>query len=313
MFPKIETQTCVKREIIAANITHEDHIRRMLAKTQNIDYKPWKNNFCPKNSHAPFGDYPNKYMNPKEKVPIAEPVWHQSQASTNNTYLETKGVGTGGRTTTLQPKKQMFTPPPPSCGASKKRPIAPTHFRKLYNRGDLPVKVVHKGVNNIHWTLHPEKLDYKYFLPIFFDGLREKMDPYRFLAIHGTFDQIEEGSIDQIYDCLPQLIMPLKIALNTRDFDIICVALKVVQKLAMKHQRIGENQVPYYRQLLPILNLFKYHNKSLGDHIEYSQRKDMNIGDLINDTLEILEKTGGEDAFINIKYMIPTYESCMQN
>jgi len=39
----------------------------------------------------------------------------------------------------------------------------------------------------------------------------------------------------------------------------------------------------------------------------------MNIGDLINDTLEILEKTGGEDAFINIKYMIPTYESCMQN
>jgi hypothetical protein len=74
----------------------------------------------------------------------------------------------------------------------------------------LPVKVVHKGVNNIHWTLHPEKLDYKYFLPIFFDGLREKMDPYRFLAIHGTFDLIEEGSIDQIYDCLPQLIMPLK-------------------------------------------------------------------------------------------------------
>jgi hypothetical protein len=170
----------------------------------------------------------------------------------------------------------------------------------------LPVKVVHKGVNNIHWTLHPEKLDYKYFLPIFFDGLREKMDPYRFLAIHGTFDLIEEGSIDQIYDCLPQLIMPLKsklfssqpltfiVALNTRDFDIICVALKVIQKLAMKHQRIGENLVPYYRQLLPILNLFKNQNKILGDQIEYSQRKDMNIGDLINESLEILEKTGGE-------------------
>jgi len=81
----------------------------------------------------------------------------------------------------------------------------------------------------------------------------------------------------------------------------------------MKHQRIGENLVPYYRQLLPILNLFKYQNKVLGDQIEYSQRKDMNIGDLIGECLEILEKTGGEDAFINIKYMIPTYESCMQN
>jgi len=139
------------------------------------------------------------------------------------------------------------------------------------------------------------------------------MDPYRFLAILGTFDLIEEGTVDQIYDCLPQLIMPLKIALNTRDFDIICVALKVLEKLALKHQRIGENLVPYYRQILPMLNLFKSQNKILGDAIEYSQRKDMNIGDLIHESLEILEKTGGEDAFINIKYMIPTYESCMQS
>jgi len=252
-------------------------------------------------------------MNPREPPVIQEPTWARSQASTNNTYLQCNGVGTGGRATSLQPKKQMFCPPPPSCGASKKRDIPPTHFRKLYERGDLPIKVVHKNVNNIHWTLHPEKLDYKYFLPIFFDGLREKFNPFRFLAIHGTFDLIEEGSVDQIYDCLPQLIIPLKTALNTRDFDIICVALKVIQKLAMKHQRIGENLVPYYRQLLPILNLFKYVNKCLGDGIEYSQRKDMNIGDLINETLEILEKTGGEDAFINIKYMIPTYESCIQN
>jgi len=169
-------------------------------------------------------------MNPREPTIVSEPVWHKSQASTNNNYLESKGVGTGGKATSLLPKKQNCYPPPPACGASKKRVIPPTHFRKLYDRGDLPVKVVHKGVNNIHWTLHPEKLDYKYFLPIFFDGLREKMDPYRFLAIHGTFDLIEEGSIDQIYDCLPQLIMPLKIALNTRDFDIIGVALKVIQK-----------------------------------------------------------------------------------
>ena len=35
----------------------------------------------------------------------------------------------------------------------------------------------------------------------------------------------------------------------------------------------------------------------------------MNIGDLLNQTLELMEVTGGEDAFINIKYMIPTYES----
>jgi hypothetical protein len=29
--------------------------------------------------------------------------------------------------------------------------------------------------------------------------------------------------------------------------------------------------------------------------------------------LQLLETHGGEDAFINIKYMIPTYESCVLN
>lgn len=52
---------------------------------------------------------------------------------------------------------------------------------------------------------------------------------------------------------------------------------------------------------------------NLGDGIDYSQQKRENIGDLINETLEVFERNGGEDAFINIKYMIPTYESCMLN
>ena len=35
------------------------------------------------------------------------------------------------------------------------------------------------------------------------------------------------------------------------------------------------------------------------------------LGDLIQETLEKMELNGGDDAFINIKYMIPTYESCV--
>ena len=30
-------------------------------------------------------------------------------------------------------------------------------------------------------------------------------------------------------------------------------------------------------------------------------------------TLAVMEETGGPDAFINIKYMIPTYESALFN
>lgn len=71
--------------------------------------------------------------------------------------------------------------------------------------------------------------------------------------------------------------------------------------------------MPYYRQILPVMNLFKQSNTNLGDKIDYSQRKSLNLGDLIQNTLEIFETHGGEDAFINIKYMIPTYESCVLN
>lgn len=72
------------------------------------------------------------------------------------------------------------------------------------------------------------------------------------------------------------------------------VAMKVLQKLALKHPKIGEALVPYYRQLLPMFNLFRSTNKNLGDAIEYCQRKDQNLGDVANQTLEILEKTGGD-------------------
>jgi hypothetical protein len=50
---------------------------------------------------------------------------------------------------------------------------------------------------------------------------------------------------------------------------------------------------------------------NLGDRIEYTQMNQENVGDLVQGTLELLERYGGEDAFINIKYMVPTYESCM--
>lgn len=48
---------------------------------------------------------------------------------------------------------------------------------------------------------------------------------------------------------------------------------------------------------------------NIGDAIDYGQRKLLNMGDLIQQTLELMETHGGDDAFINIKYLIPTYQS----
>ena len=58
------------------------------------------------------------------------------------------------------------------------------------------------------------------------------------------------------------------------------------------------------------MNLFKNASRCTFDQIDYGQKNNDDLGQLISETLNILEKHGGEDAFINIKYMVPTYESC---
>uniref|UniRef100_A0A7S4EWE0 Uncharacterized protein n=1 Tax=Chrysotila carterae TaxID=13221 RepID=A0A7S4EWE0_CHRCT len=93
----------------------------------------------------------------------------------------------------------------------------------------------------------------------------------------------------------------------------ISVRRQVLQQMVVSGEMIGEALVPYYRQILPIFNIFKNSNKNLGDKIDYGQQKRKTLGDLIVETLEMFETHGGEDAFINIKYMIPTYESCVLN
>merc|ERR1719379_1107724 len=132
----------------------------------------------------------------------------------------------------------------------------------------------------------------------------------RILAVQGVYDMLDKGG-SKILPVVPQLIIPIKTALNTRDTEIMTTMLKVLQALVTSGDLIGEALVPYYRQILPVFNIFKSKNLNIGDAIDYSQRKRMNLGELIQETLEIFEIHGGEDAFINIKYMIPVYESCV--
>lgn len=222
-----------------------------------------------------------------------------------------KGTGLGGQTFSKNQKKNVIKPQKPKAGAIKKRKIPLSEFRKYYDRGDLPIFIDHMGSGNrIDWKVDIASLDLHHYLPVFFEGIREKSDPYRFLAIQGTYDILDKAG-GKVLPVIPQLIIPIKTALNTRDPDIIGVTMKIIQKLVMCSESIGEALVPYYRQILPIFNLFKNYNKNTGDKIDYGQRKRSNLGELIQETLELLETYGGEDAFINIKYMIPTYESCV--
>jgi len=219
-------------------------------------------------------------------------------------------VGKGGATSSLAEAKPRQQARPPVAGAFNQRQVMkPTEFRRFYDRGDIPIQVAFEGsTRKVQWKVDFNKLDYHHYLPIFFDGIREQQEPYKFLARSGTYDLLTSGG-SKILAVIPQLIIPIKTALNTRDSETVCEMLKVLQCLVQSGDMIGEALVPYYRQILPVFNLLKNKNSNIGDRIDYSQQKRANVGDLISETLELFEIHGGEDAFINIKYMIPTYES----
>ncbi|CBZ31021.1 conserved hypothetical protein [Leishmania mexicana MHOM/GT/2001/U1103] len=218
--------------------------------------------------------------------------------------------GTGGANTSLSNGRFGDPAGPGKTGAYSKQRMPPTDFRHHYERSDLPLSIQHGAKRSLLWKVDVSKLDYHHYLPIFFDGLRELEEPFSFVAYQGSMDLLEGGGA-KILPTVPQLIVPLKTALNSRHPDVLRKVFHVIQKLVVSGDHIGEALVPYYRQLLPAFNMFKNRTKNMGDRMDYGQRNSHDLSSLINDTLYMLERYGGPDAYINIKYMVPTYESCM--
>ncbi|XP_050082241.1 parkin coregulated gene protein homolog [Anopheles aquasalis] len=189
-----------------------------------------------------------------------------------------------------------------------------SRFRRFLLRGDIPIGREwgeRSRKHHVRWHIPPEQLDYQRFLPLFFDGLCEDTFPYRELARHGVADLLQTGTERQILRTVPMLILPMREALNRRNPDIIIATLRALQQLLRVGPSIGPALVPYYRQLLPILNLYIRCYVNIGDAIDF--RGGRRLGEVINATLELLEQCGGADAYLNIKYMVPTYESCVYN
>jgi len=299
----------------ASSLITEDYLKKTMGKSAGgKPFNPNSNPNLPKNLDSPFGNFPaDARIKRPINVEALKPI-NANESSIANKGQSTikKGEGLGGKSFSLNKAKEKPSVSAPKAGAVRARPVAPSEFRRFYDRGDLPIAIEHGPQNKIYWKVDVQQLDYHHYLPIFFEGIREKVDPYRFLSIQGVCDMLEKGGA-KVLPVIPQLIIPIKTALNTRDTEIIAVTLKILQSLVQCSDTIGEALVPYYRQILPIFNLFKTSNLNLGDKIQYGQRKAMVLGDLIQSTLELFEQHGGEDAFINIKYMVPTYESCVLN
>lgn len=287
--------------------------------------KERESGLLPRNIHSPFGDFPG-FVSQKKTSTRESAYRYDSEVKSHKDDGDIDAIssprqfefikartGTGGMTSSLRHVSPPRLPPPPKCDAFKKQKVKPSIFRQKYCRGDIPVSMEHsKSGKGIKWHVEIAKLDIHHYLPLFFDGLREKEDPYRFLAVQGTHDLLSHPHTD-VAPVVPQLIIPIKEALNTKDPDVIACAIKAIQTMVLCNEGAGVVLVPYYKQILPIFNLFAFKNCNLGDKFEYSQRMRVNLGDLIAEALELMEKSGGPNAYKNIKYMIPTYQSAVIN
>lgn len=108
------------------------------------------------------------------------------------------------------------------------RAVPSTIFKHFYERNDLPIVCSFSGaVRGIQWKVSLDLLDYHHYLPVFFEGLRETEDPCKFLADKGTDDLLKEGG-EKILPVLPQLILPIKKALSTKQKETVVKTLKKI-------------------------------------------------------------------------------------
>lgn len=170
-----------------------------------------------------------------------------------------------------------------------------------FDRGDIPIKMVHSdGVPTIEWIVDPIHLDYTFYLPLFVDGLREKREPYRLMSVLACFELLQKGG-GKIIEALPKTIVSVKSKyysneanLITKDPDILILTIKFIKQLTEANRFTGPSLVAYYRVILPTFNQYYKRNKNTLDKFVYDQRQNLNMGDVISETLEALETTGGQ-------------------
>ena len=121
-----------------------------------------------------------------------------------------RGTGNGGMTSSLlQPPSSPAAQRPRSASLQPRR-IAPSSLRRLYDRSELPIRVEHtKGQLQIKWAVSADRIDLHRYLPVFFDGLREKEDPYRFFAVQGICDLVQANG-HRLSSVIPSLVAPIK-------------------------------------------------------------------------------------------------------
>lgn len=98
-------------------------------------------------------------------------------------------------------------------------PNEPRIFRRLYDLGELPMRIVYSGrLRRVGWLVEDIlSLDLQYYLPIFVSAFREPDEPLGFLALEASLDIIQvAGENGRVLTLGPLIGGKLKLALRSK-------------------------------------------------------------------------------------------------
>eukprot|EP00658_Telonema_sp_P-2_P045559 TRINITY_DN3353_c0_g1_i1.p1 TRINITY_DN3353_c0_g1~~TRINITY_DN3353_c0_g1_i1.p1 ORF type:complete len:192 (+),score=16.58 TRINITY_DN3353_c0_g1_i1:711-1286(+) len=187
-------------------------------------------------------------------------------------------------------------------------------MRDCYDRGDLPVSVdrpgSHPSGGSVIWEVEPQLLDYECYLPMFFGGLVELEEPYGLFASRGVADMLQAGEDEYVAPVVPLLIAQLRTGLTEPD-PRVCTRLVLSLQQLIKVGKLSRRQIlVQLKKLLPPLRklLLKTSWSGYSDGgLDADSRSTPDLTRLVEETVQMLHRYGGEKAYKIIKSICPTY------
>lgn len=203
---------------------------------------------------------------------------------------------------------------PPPANYRKVRPPPRTNFRRAYDVGSLPVALEHgwtaRGLS-IRWLVDIHKLSIPFYLPLFCNGLCEIRNPLQFLSSQGTLALVEVAG-REVLPILKECIDGIRLAFYTKHPASITNACYVIQKMALCCHDVAEAIVKRFYRTLSLLSSFRSCKPKFRGEMDYCNTRNV-LGDIIEDTLHILDERSGPSGYYYLKLAIPSFESKFRN
>ncbi|KAK0393063.1 hypothetical protein QR680_000037 [Steinernema hermaphroditum] len=181
------------------------------------------------------------------------------------------------------------------------------NFKSYYENGMLPIRISYRSKAETIWTGNPAEFTSEQLTKIIkmlVVGLPLTEPPYRMIA-YNAFNYLLNMPVDPeiLLDTMSDIVTALRKCLESTDDSKKHEGIDLTMKLT-KIPPCAFALVGYYRRLLPPLRKMRY-----GGFNGFLPPSNGNLDYSIDLLLKTLEETGGPHAFINIKYVLPTYQS----